>query len=104
MIRTLGAAALLAAVLAAGPGSLASSNTAQARTCKGDYVRSWGKRSLTMFGARASARLAWKRASRAINGTKYDTWWPARGKSMRCYTNPRGRKRCIAGAYPCTIL
>lgn len=104
MLKTFGAVIGFAVVCSLGPMGLASSSSAEARSCKSDYHRSWGKHSLTMFGARASARLAWKRASRALHGTRYDTWWPSRGKSMRCYTNRDGRKRCLAGARPCTIL
>ena len=104
MTRMIFILALFTAFFTAGPLAVATSDVAEARICKAKYVRSWGKRARTMFGARTSARLAWKRASRAINGTKYDTWWPSRGKSMRCYTNRRNLKRCLAGAFACTIF
>ena len=104
MLRNLGLAVVGAALLAAGPAAVVTSDTAEARTCKKNYGTSWGKRKNTMYGARVSARLAWKRASKRINGTKYDTWWPSNRKSMKCFTNRAGKKRCRARARPCTIL
>jgi len=103
MIKTIGMLVMLAAFFTAGPMGVMTSGAAEARTCKAKYVRSWGKQSRTMFGARASARLAWKRASRSLNGRRYDSWWASRRKSMRCHTNNRGQKRCLAGALPCTV-
>ncbi len=104
MLKKLGLAALGAAMLAVGPGAVATSDTAEARTCKQEFVTAWGKRKSTMFGARVSARYAWKRKSKRINGTKYDTWWPSRRKSMKCFTNNMGKKRCRARSRPCTII
>jgi len=104
MIKQLCLAAVGAAFMLAGPGALVTSDTAEARTCKKGFVTAWGKRKDTMFGARTSSRLAWKRASKSINGTKYDTWWPSKRKSMKCFTNRAGKKRCRARARPCTIL
>ena len=104
MIKQLCLAAAGAAFLLAGPGAVVMSDSAEARTCKKGFVTAWGKRKNTMYGARVSARLAWKRASKSINGTKYDTWWPSKRKSMKCFTNRAGKKRCRARARPCTIL
>ena len=104
MMRHCALLMLVAALLGFGPIGIVASSPAEARSCKHEYIRSWGRPSRTMYGARISARLAWKRASRAIFGTKYDTWWPSRRKSMRCHTNRRNLKRCRAGAFPCTIL
>ncbi|MGI9421890.1 MAG: hypothetical protein ACR2PA_01775 [Hyphomicrobiaceae bacterium] len=104
MIRRFVLAAGCAAFLAAGPAAIMTSDTAQARTCQPDFITAWGKRKNSMTGARISARLAWKRASKAINGTKYDTWWPSRRKSMNCFTNRAGKKRCRARARACTII
>ena len=100
MFRTLGLAALCAAFLAAGPAAIVTSDTAEARTCKKNFVTAWGQRKNTMTGGRISAKHAWKRASYRINGTKYDTWWPSKRKSMKCFTNRAGKKRCRARARP----
>lgn len=97
-------AALATAFLITGPAAIVTSDRAEARTCQADFVVAWGKRKSTMFGARTSARLVWKAKSRRINGTKYDTWWPSKRKSMKCWTNREGKKRCRAAARPCTIL
>lgn len=104
MIRSLCLVAATAAFLATGPAAVLTSDTAEARTCKTKFVVAWGKRKNTMYGARVSARLAWKAKSRRVNGTKYDTWWPSKRKGMRCYTNRGGTKRCRASARACTIL
>ena len=104
MLKRLGLSLACATVLAAGPVAVVTSQDAEARTCKKRFVTAWGNRKDTMYGARVSARLAWKRASRDINGTKYDTWWPTKRKSMKCYTNRAGKKRCRARGRPCTIL
>ena len=104
MIKKIALAGCCAAFLAAGPLAVATSDSAEARTCQRDFITSWGNRKNSMTGARISARLAWKRASKAIFGTKYDTWWPSRRKSMKCFTNRNGKKRCRARARPCTIF
>ncbi len=104
MLKNLGLTVFLFACLAIGPTAVMSSGTAEAKACKADFVTAWGKRSNTMYGARVSARYAWKRASKLINGTKYDTWWPSKRKSMQCFTNRAGKKRCRARARACTIL
>ncbi len=104
MLKNFGLATVCALTLAAAPMVLITSGPAAARTCKQDFVTAWGVRKNTMFGARVSARYAWKRSSKLINGTKYDTWWPSKRKSMKCFTNRAGKKRCRARARPCTIL
>ena len=104
MIKNVALVASCAAFLAAGPMAVATSDSAEARTCKREFVTAWGSRKNSMFGARVSARLAWKRDSKDIFGTKYDTWWPSKRKSMNCFTNRAGKKRCRARARPCTIL
>jgi hypothetical protein len=104
MRKTICISAALATLFTAGSVAVATSGVAEARVCKHKYVRSWGQRASTMFGARISAKRAWKRASYALYGTKFDTWWPARRKSMRCYTNRHNQKRCLAAGIPCTIF
>ena len=104
MLRTFFIAALGAAFLTTGPVAVVTSDTAEARTCQAKFIVAYGKRKNSMFGARTSARLAWKAKSRRINGTKYDNWWPSKRKSMKCWTNRAGKKRCRAAARPCTIL
>lgn len=104
MRKTICILALMAAFFAAGPLAIATSGVAEARVCKHKYLRSWGKRHSTMYAARISARRAWKRAAHALYGTKFDTWWPSRRKSMRCYTHRHNRKVCLAAAFPCTIF
>jgi hypothetical protein len=96
--------ALLSAFFTVGPFAVATSGVAEARVCKHKYLRSWGKRHSTMYAARISARRAWKRASYALYGTKFDTWWPSRRKSMRCYPSRHHKHRCLATAFPCTIF
>ena len=104
MLKKFGFAALVAVCLAFGPAAVMTSGTAAAKTCKTEFISAWGSRKNTMYGARISATNAWKRASKLINGTKYDTWWPSKRKSMKCFTNRDGKKRCKARARPCTIL
>ena len=50
----------------------------EAAVCKSSKISALGKWQNTMYGARASARYAWKRKARAVYGTKFDTWWRGR--------------------------
>ncbi len=104
MLKNMGLAAIAAALLLASPVTVLTSDVAAARTCMTEFITAWGKRKNTMFGARVSARYAWKATSRRVYGTKFDTWWPSRMQSMKCFTNRAGTKRCRARARPCTIL
>lgn len=74
--------------------------SAEAKVCKRGTVSALGSWRRTFFGARASARIAWKRRARARYGRRYDTWWRASNKSYGCWSY-RGRERCRARARPC---
>ncbi|MEO0809383.1 MAG: hypothetical protein AAFW82_01855 [Pseudomonadota bacterium] len=103
MLKNALLAAFCAAFLAVGPMAVVTSGTVEARTCQAKFVTAWGKLRSSMYYARGSAREAWKLASKRINGTKYDTWWPSKRKSIKCFTNREGLKRCRYRARPCTI-
>ncbi len=72
----------------------------EAAVCKGSKVSALGKWHSTMFSARASARIAWKRKARAAYGTKFDTWWRSANKSYGCWQYKK-RERCRVKARPC---
>ncbi len=85
-------AALLLVSVAPGP--------AEAAVCKGSKVSALGKWQNTMYGARVSARYAWKRRARARYGTRFDTWWRSANKSYGCWSYNK-RERCRVKAVPC---
>lgn len=73
---------------------------ADAAVCKRAKVSATGGWSATFVGARASARMAWKRKVRQRYGTRFDTWWRSAEKSYGCWSY-KGRERCRATARPC---
>lgn len=75
-------------------------STVEAAVCKGSRVTALGKWQPTMFAARASARYAWKRKTRAIYGSRFDTWWRSANKSYGCWSYNK-RERCRVKARPC---
>jgi len=90
--------AIAAALLLAG----LAPTSAEAGVCKKARVSALGKWSATMTGARISARLAWKRKTRARYGYTYGTWWRSEDKSYGCWSY-KSRKRCRVKARPCRL-
>lgn len=73
---------------------------AEAAVCKSSEVSALGAWSQTMGGARAKARIAWKKKTKAIYGPKWDTWWRSSSKSYGCWQYG-SRERCRVKARPC---
>jgi len=95
MMGKLGIAIVVALFLvSAAPGPV------EAAVCKGSKISALGKWQNTMFGARASARYAWKRKARAIYGTRFDTSWRSADKSYGCWSYKK-RERCRVKARAC---
>jgi hypothetical protein len=87
-------------VACAGLLALAAPSPAEARTCAPGLVVGLGNWTLTMAGARFSARLAWSRRARALYGFSYGSWLLADNKRYRCMESGI-RERCRAIARPC---
>lgn len=73
---------------------------AQAKYCYPKRYVAFGSKKLTWFGARISARYAWKRKVRRRLGYSYSKWFRARYRRLGC-TTVGGRKWCRAIAVPC---
>ncbi|MCB1381176.1 MAG: hypothetical protein KDK89_22825 [Alphaproteobacteria bacterium] len=91
---------LIAGILA---GLVVMSATADAKTCRSEFVAGHGHPRSNVGHAQASAIRAWRAWAEIEYGSRYKSWTRAEDKSYDCHPAPGlgGKAVCTVRARPC---